>query len=626
MVSCYLPEQFGALGPCWLVRALFQCMLGGALACALEAFHVIVLVFCLSIGRNRGGASCSRALGCRCGLLLPMRQSRCFMFLCLNGWGRRGLLCRFRLAHRVLVLECFGFVPSGAFVHCVVPWVASGTCYSTMCCAVCLFVALSVVRQVVVVACVLVSFSLSERVCLVVVPYFGLGPSKVDMLSSTSAAISVPQLCTLSSFTGDKSELLIAWSQQRVPLRRSGRGGVGRLVRRGGAASWSEEEIVDHREGPSWLVGSPGLRIPSIYLSADVATARRVATSEEAYVRRDRVCCRDTLPHRDKVGVVEPIPIAMRLSPLLGTPVLGSLLREYSGLRAYSSWQPTRRTLELRGKRGLDSGAESFVELSCLGWDAEVVEFRSWVPVRSGTSVYGFQTLRCTWGPGWFCLWGLDPVEVFRGCFHCVPDSVGDMVVVLGARRRWSFLREGPNGLALLVEVGTLDHLALACTPPPWRWCFPRGLGYGSVRNPCSWLTCSPPLVVCCNLALGVFSKRSAPEHPSAEDETYREVAMMSRLVRLLSSGRVRAGWRRRGGSRGPIASSGSPLSVYVTLGVVSTGTTSDVKVAGTIPGAAVDDVPAGVEGTASAVPAMSTREADISTTAANEDAVYLHK
>ncbi|MQL83590.1 hypothetical protein Taro_016085 [Colocasia esculenta] len=29
-----------------------------------------------------------------------------------------------------------------------------------------------------------------------------------------------------------------------------------------------------------------------------------------------------------------------------------------------------------------------------------------------GTSVYGFPTLRCTWGPGWFCLWALDPVEL----------------------------------------------------------------------------------------------------------------------------------------------------------------------------------------------------------------------
>ncbi|MQM20260.1 hypothetical protein Taro_053279 [Colocasia esculenta] len=42
-------------------------------------------------------------------------------------------------------------------------------------------------------------------------------------------------------------------------------------------------------------------------------------------------------------------------------------LRERSGLRACSSWKPTGRTLELREKRGLDSGAESFVELSWLG-------------------------------------------------------------------------------------------------------------------------------------------------------------------------------------------------------------------------------------------------------------------
>ncbi|MQM14603.1 hypothetical protein Taro_047536 [Colocasia esculenta] len=33
----------------------------------------------------------------------------------------------------------------------------------------------------------------------------------------------------------------------------------------------------------------------------------------------------------------------------------------------------------------------------------------------------------------------------------------GDVVVVLGGRRRWSFLREGPNGSALLVEVRLLS-------------------------------------------------------------------------------------------------------------------------------------------------------------------------
>ncbi|MQM10975.1 hypothetical protein Taro_043874 [Colocasia esculenta] len=46
----------------------------------------------------------------------------------------------FREYHRVLVLECFGFVPSGAWVHCVVPWVAPGAGDSTMCCTGCLFV------------------------------------------------------------------------------------------------------------------------------------------------------------------------------------------------------------------------------------------------------------------------------------------------------------------------------------------------------------------------------------------------------------------------------------------------------------------------------------------------------
>ncbi|MQM10930.1 hypothetical protein Taro_043830 [Colocasia esculenta] len=39
----------------------------------------------------------------------------------------------------------------------------------------------------------------------------------------------------------------------------------------------------------------------------------------------------------------------------------------------------------------------------------------------------------------------------------CRPVRVGDVVVVLGARRRQSFQREGPNGSALLVEVRLLN-------------------------------------------------------------------------------------------------------------------------------------------------------------------------
>ncbi|MQM15267.1 hypothetical protein Taro_048211 [Colocasia esculenta] len=92
---------------------------------------------------------------------------------------------------------------------------------------------------------------------------------------------------------------------------------------------------------PVWYVyglwAAPGWSIPWICLSAGVVTTacglllRRFAPSLEGY-------CRD--------GVATALEVAT----------------------------PTWRTLELRGKRGLDSGAESFVELSCLGRDAEVVE------------------------------------------------------------------------------------------------------------------------------------------------------------------------------------------------------------------------------------------------------------
>ncbi|MQM21827.1 hypothetical protein Taro_054872 [Colocasia esculenta] len=55
-----------------------------------------------------------------------------------------------------------------------------------------MLVALSVVRQALAVASVPVSLSLWERVCLDVVPCFGLGPSEVDVLSSTSTVVSIP--------------------------------------------------------------------------------------------------------------------------------------------------------------------------------------------------------------------------------------------------------------------------------------------------------------------------------------------------------------------------------------------------------------------------------------------------
>ncbi|MQM07967.1 hypothetical protein Taro_040816 [Colocasia esculenta] len=240
-------------------------------------------------------------------------------------------------------------------------------------------------------------------------------------------------------------------------------------------------------------VGPVGRDLIATLLAVAIRVCRDVLSG------RDRVCCHDALPRRDKAGVTAPVLVTMRLSLLPGTPILGSLLRECSGLRACSSWQLTGQTLELRGKQGLDSGAESFVELSYLGRDAEVVEgrslawlrcsmccvflatlsrpsawvevgfrlasracelrvpllaassgglvavvvttrasggfrfcvlsvpwTRSWVPVCSGTSVYGFPTLRCIWGLGWFCLWAFDPVEV--GCICCCAACMASVV------------------------------------------------------------------------------------------------------------------------------------------------------------------------------------------------------
>ncbi|MQL74556.1 hypothetical protein Taro_006926 [Colocasia esculenta] len=53
----------------------------------------------------------------------------------------------------------------------------------------------------------------------------------------------------------------------------------------------------------------------------------------------------------------------------------------------------------------------------------------------------------------------------------------------LGERRRWPFRREGPNGSALLLEVGTLDSSHLSMLPPPLRMWFLRGLGLWGREN-----------------------------------------------------------------------------------------------------------------------------------------------
>ncbi|MQM01875.1 hypothetical protein Taro_034634 [Colocasia esculenta] len=182
-----------------------------------------------------------------------------------------------------------------------------------------------------------------------------------------------------------------------------------------------------------------GFRIPAVYPSSDVATARRVTTPEEALARLAPVAtpfpvatrlsrcpspsrwCRDGLRGRDRTyvalgasvglicsealafsvrawlaggpleGLYVPLacwacPRSERLLLLPGTPILGSLLREHSGLRACCELTADRADSGAEGKTvvwgsGVEgktvvwgSGAESFVEVSCLGWDTEVVE------------------------------------------------------------------------------------------------------------------------------------------------------------------------------------------------------------------------------------------------------------
>ncbi|MQL68611.1 hypothetical protein Taro_000896, partial [Colocasia esculenta] len=129
--------------------------------------------------------------------------------------------------------------------------------------------------------------------------------------------------------------------------------------------------------------------IPWIYPSSGVATAVCITTPEGVIVsrrtgtkrwHRDALGCPPAgVPPSDvcsspTLGVQPAPPLAPSLPSGPWTPILASLLRECSGLRACSSWQPSWQTLERRGKRGLDSGAESFLELFFLGWDVEVVE------------------------------------------------------------------------------------------------------------------------------------------------------------------------------------------------------------------------------------------------------------
>ncbi|MQM06146.1 hypothetical protein Taro_038966 [Colocasia esculenta] len=67
-----------------------------------------------------------------------------------------------------------------------------------------------------------------------------------------------------------------------------------------------------------------------------------------------------------------------------------------------------------------------------------------------------FETMECAEEDQFFVL----VVLVLR---WCLPVHAGDVLVLLEARRKWPFRREGPNGSALLVEHAPL-RLWYVCT------------------------------------------------------------------------------------------------------------------------------------------------------------------
>ncbi|MQL81166.1 hypothetical protein Taro_013616 [Colocasia esculenta] len=92
------------------------------------------------------------------------------------------------------------------------------------------------------------------------------------------------------------------------------------------------------------------------------------------------------------------------------------------------------------------------------------------------------------------------------------------VIVELGARRRWPFRREGPNGSALLLEVGTLNSSRPSMLPSPLRLWFLVVWGCGSMRI---------------MLVFGVVSGRIILKPLSTEKATTIEVAMMPRSAWL---------------------------------------------------------------------------------------------
>ncbi|MQM17464.1 hypothetical protein Taro_050436 [Colocasia esculenta] len=111
----------------------------------------------------------------------------------------------------------------------------------------------------------------------------------------------------------------------------------------------------------------------------------------------------------------------------------------------------------------------------------------------------------------------------------CCPARAGDVFVPFGARRRRSFLREGPSGFVLRVEVGTLDPLALSMLPSPLYIMFPLWFGAWECENSLLEVDMRPSpygLPISC---FGTISGKRVPELPPAENATPLETAILSR-------------------------------------------------------------------------------------------------
>ncbi|MQL93876.1 hypothetical protein Taro_026517, partial [Colocasia esculenta] len=145
---------------------------------------------------------------------------------------------------------------------------------------------------------------------------------------------------------------------------------------------------------------------------------------------------------------------AHRLSPLLRSPILGSLLMECSELRACSTLSHSSE--EVRGRSQDGEQREWLVcpPLGCQwrlhgGYSLVVPSF-----LRGGTSVCGFPNSRYVWGPRWLCLWALDLVEVGGGracggtsfspsCYMVSAGAHSPYFLQLGAHRRGGLVSDG---------------------------------------------------------------------------------------------------------------------------------------------------------------------------------------